>query len=390
MCVDSATYAVNIYAEYHKEQLGPRRSAQTEIAASLLSVVALLAVTGFVMADAIIVLTASPSADIEDVDPVIMLAFTSVNLLVDFGMCGSIILRETGGIAGCICARCGVASFDASSASVRNRVRTRKPKDKSPLKYSEVLKGRVATGIAADEHVEPVSEHVSDRSTDVGAISVAIGSGGSGPNHSSQSDDCGDRCMSGCSRARSAVCEAGVSLATPAVAGSTADMTGARGMTDVESVAHVHTSILRSDGGAGNEGNDEDVPAAWELAGFATELDLSPRSNLNLCSAFAHVLADTMRTFTVMIAALLVKIGGLDSSTTDAVGSLVVCGVILVVAAYVCFEALMQARSLLNQGPGLDGGGGGDSDGGSRVRRCGDRSSGGTGGEGRASGGAPS
>lgn len=79
---------------------------------------------------------------------------------------------------------------------------------------------------------------------------------------------------------------------------------------------------------------------------LTAELDVSPQRDLNLCSAFAHVLADTLRTFTVMACALLVSVGGFDASATDAVGSLVVCAVIAVVAAYVTYEACSQALAL--------------------------------------------
>eukprot|EP00966_Prymnesium_polylepis_P142988 3300617-Prymnesium_polylepis.1 len=66
-----------------------------------------------------------------------------------------------------------------------------------------------------------------------------------------------------------------------------------------------------------------------------------------MCSAFAHVIADTMRTLTVMGCALLVSVGGFDSERTDAVGSLVVCCIILGIAAYIGHEALVQLRSHL-------------------------------------------
>ena len=74
---------------------------------------------------------------------------------------------------------------------------------------------------------------------------------------------------------------------------------------------------------------------------------LSPERDLNLCSAFAHVVADTLRTLTVMACALLVSIGGTDPVSTDAVGSLVVAGLIVAVAAYILYEACLQAKELL-------------------------------------------
>ena len=76
------------------------------------------------------------------------------------------------------------------------------------------------------------------------------------------------------------------------------------------------------------------------------DLDLSPSHDLNLCSAFAHVLADTMRTLTVMACSLLVALGGLDAERTDAIGSLIVCGVIVVVAIAVLQQTVAQCRAL--------------------------------------------
>ena len=75
-------------------------------------------------------------------------------------------------------------------------------------------------------------------------------------------------------------------------------------------------------------------------------LVLHDHNDLNLCSAFAHVLADTLRTLTVMSCALLVSLGGLDGDRTDAIGSLVVCVVITVVAAFVGYETLVECRRL--------------------------------------------
>jgi len=92
-------------------------------------------------------------------------------------------------------------------------------------------------------------------------------------------------------------------------------------------------------------------PPGRDLSGQAVSLTAGsnavPQRDLNLCSAFAHVLADTMRTLTVMTCALLVSVGGFDPSTTDAIGSLVVCGVITIVALYVTFEACSQGVALL-------------------------------------------
>ena len=60
MFVDSVTYAINLYAEYNKTKLGPRQAARLEIAASVISVVALLGVTCYVIDDALARLTRPP------------------------------------------------------------------------------------------------------------------------------------------------------------------------------------------------------------------------------------------------------------------------------------------------------------------------------------------
>lgn len=124
MAIDSATYAVNIAAEYYKARLGARRSALVEVAASGVSVLALLGVTAFVFYDAIARISALD--DDQEVDPIIMLAFTCVNLLVDFGMCASFLLRKTGGLAGCLPSYCpgclGVSDRRAPTSTAPARV----------------------------------------------------------------------------------------------------------------------------------------------------------------------------------------------------------------------------------------------------------------------------
>ena len=53
MLVDSATYAINIYAEYQKAKRGPEAGAKYDVAASIFSVITLVGVTVYVMADAV-------------------------------------------------------------------------------------------------------------------------------------------------------------------------------------------------------------------------------------------------------------------------------------------------------------------------------------------------
>ena len=63
MFVDSATYAVNLVAEYYKEQLGGRGADVVEVVASIVSVVALIAVSVLIMHESILRLQAGPDPD---------------------------------------------------------------------------------------------------------------------------------------------------------------------------------------------------------------------------------------------------------------------------------------------------------------------------------------
>ena len=254
MAIDSLTYAINLAAEYHKEKLGAKQSAMVEICASLVSVVALIAVTVFVIRDALERLNqVGEEGESEEVNPVIMLVFTSVNLLMDFAMCASIVLRSTGGLTGCLAARC----------------------------------------CSRNSHCQAVP-----RSEDQSAPSAPT--------------------------------------AEPVVSGAAGDRTAAPG---------VHAAME-----AGDEPHADDADGALADGGASvlglSELNVSAKDNLNLCSAFAHVLADTMRTLTEMLCGLIIAVTDLDSERTDALGSLVVCGVILFVAAYISYEAAVQARDL--------------------------------------------
>ena len=276
MVVDSLTYAINIAAEYHKEALSARSAAKVELAASIVSLVALLGVTAWITFDAVVRLTSLDDGTQLDVDPNIMLLFTTINLLVDFGMCGSIVLRRTGGLAGCIlghCCRCRCGGCWCCCA------RRSMP-----------------------------------RST--------VTAGGKTPKRESERTERSPHGSLGRGRQPHYTC----TLESAHGAGEAAD-----------------------------EGGSPHGAALEQLSVLTAELDVSPKRDLNLCSAFAHVLADTMRTLTVMACALMVSIGGFDSSVTDAVGSLIVCTVIALVAAYVGYEAAVQALQLARAGRGDDG-----------------------------------
>lgn len=228
MFVDSVTYAINIFAELNKHRF---ETHSLEIGASLFSVAALCTVTAFVMRDAIGRLSRSRGGEAgsgegsgevegevegEEVDPIIMLTFTCFNLLVDFGMFASILLRRRGGGGGSACCLCPY-----------------------------FLRPAPPNAAASDELQDEAAE------------------GGAGA------------------------------------------------------------------GGAAGGAAAEDAAAL----------------NLNMCSALAHVVADTMRTLTVMGCALLVAFCGYDAEHTDAMGSLLVCCIVLAIAAYISFEATAELHA---------------------------------------------
>ena len=77
-------------------------------------------------------------------------------------------------------------------------------------------------------------------------------------------------------------------------------------------------------------------PAAADAAADGDGIELNASKELNLVSvAYAHVFADTLRTLTVLTCAVLVYASpSISPATADAVGALVVSGIILVVVLY--------------------------------------------------------
>ena len=68
------------------------------------------------------------------------------------------------------------------------------------------------------------------------------------------------------------------------------------------------------------------------------------KEDLNLFSAFAHVGADTLRTITVLTAAIIAWAGGLNASLTDSVSALVVSLIIIAIGCHVAAETWRQLR----------------------------------------------
>lgn len=73
----------------------------------------------------------------------------------------------------------------------------------------------------------------------------------------------------------------------------------------------------------------------------------SPR-NLNMASAFLHLGADTLRTITILVTALIVEGESrkIDSVDADAIGSIIVCIIILAVVVALCLELAGLTRTL--------------------------------------------
>ena len=95
------------------------------------------------------------------------------------------------------------------------------------------------------------------------------------------------------------------------------------------------------------ERSPRDEPAAGDDGGG---LDLDASKELNLFSAFAHVFADTLRTLTVLTCALLVWVAGVPPETADAVGALIVSGIVLVITLYLAYETFVQLLAFVGGG----------------------------------------
>ena len=110
-----------------------------------------------------------------------------------------------------------------------------------------------------------------------------------------------------------------------------------------ESRAESRVVVVPQDG----ERSPRDEPAAGDGGGG---LDLDASKELNLFSAFAHVFADTLRTLTVLTCALLVWVAGVPPETADAVGALIVSGIVLVITLYLAYETIVQLVAFVGGG----------------------------------------
>ena len=92
-------------------------------------------------------------------------------------------------------------------------------------------------------------------------------------------------------------------------------------------------------------------PAAADATADGDGIELNASKELNLVSAYAHVFADTLRTLTVLTCAVLVYASpSISPATADAVGALIVSGIILVVVLYLGYETVCQLRAFLAVG----------------------------------------
>eukprot|EP00511_Aplanochytrium_stocchinoi_P008795 CAMPEP_0204859672 /NCGR_PEP_ID=MMETSP1347-20130617/23841_1 /ASSEMBLY_ACC=CAM_ASM_000690 /TAXON_ID=215587 /ORGANISM="Aplanochytrium stocchinoi, Strain GSBS06" /LENGTH=219 /DNA_ID=CAMNT_0052008201 /DNA_START=334 /DNA_END=993 /DNA_ORIENTATION=+ len=96
-------------------------------------------------------------------------------------------------------------------------------------------------------------------------------------------------------------------------------------------------------------GNQEIGLLKLEEKGSSISLDVNEdniddETSLNMQSAFVHLTADTLRTITVMVTAIVVDVDerDIDSMNADAVSSIVVSVIILLVAAFLAKETVDQ------------------------------------------------
>ena len=74
---------------------------------------------------------------------------------------------------------------------------------------------------------------------------------------------------------------------------------------------------------------------------YKTKKAADSKDNLNMLSAFTHVIIDTLRSLAVMVAALLASVFGFDPDRADAIAA-VVCSVLTFVSTFPLFAGLMQ------------------------------------------------
>jgi Co/Zn/Cd efflux system component len=84
MVVDGVTYGLNFWAEWSKVGKSPRHQLWLDVVPPLVSVVALVAVTVWVMIDSVKSLNRKRGDDEDDVNVTVMWVFATINLVLDF------------------------------------------------------------------------------------------------------------------------------------------------------------------------------------------------------------------------------------------------------------------------------------------------------------------
>jgi len=118
------------------------------------------------------------------------------------------------------------------------------------------------------------------------------------------------------------------------------DTVGDAASTSAVATAQRNAPLLASAAVAAEEG----MPVAREGKNAAE----SRAAGLNVFSAFAHVIADTMRTVTEMSCSLLIWLDpSISGERADAVSALLVCTIILLVVCFMVYEAYVVLRDEL-------------------------------------------
>eukprot|EP01052_Picozoa_sp_SAG31_P025201 SAG31_NODE_2196_length_6219_cov_1.796569_2_plen_417_part_00 len=115
------------------------------------------------------------------------------------------------------------------------------------------------------------------------------------------------------------------------------------GKHSVESVHDPHLHDVASTQGV------SEVEGGVDIANDFSEETENPSGNLNMMSAFLHVFADSLRSFTTLLEAALIGLGGFNGRETDAYASLFVSATILLGACVAFREWLRQFTSAMSR-----------------------------------------
>ncbi|CAK9004765.1 Hypothetical protein SCF082_LOCUS8323 [Durusdinium trenchii] len=280
MAVDSGTYLLNIYAErrklYSMNHLSEhdlkaldRARERLDTRAAVVSVLALLSVTIYIMIDA--GQRIHSEVGVDPVNPKIMFGFTCVGLTVNFISCSAFFYSP------------GEEEEEPSSSAEALR---------SNAVGSAMSAANKAYSFVSDQDQSTLRMHLSSESS--------ISRNGSGE-------------------------------FTEVTLGET----GENGSAEMQGrLASAPFSMLDKD--------DDGGPASSRSLSAFEQM----QTNLNVLSAFVHLLADTLRSITVFVTSLYVWATHGDSVRADAVSSIIVCTFILFAVAFLIFETWKRVVSL--------------------------------------------